>query len=342
MFIRYFKTLSALLLAMSALTMSACTGNVSTASATGEPYDADAAAAAVAEAPGEAADSKTTDVKEPEEHKLSFATADEAIEWMRNTPDADKYMAGILPDMARDQLDYCVKLLNSKYPRFIIADKATMHVYLYDKYGCEIERYGMACARNFGTKHRRGDNRTPDGFFTAEGIYNSTDWLYTNDAGYTSPAKGVYGPKFIRVNVPNTRSIGLHGTNAPGSIGRRASHGCMRLRNEDIKKLAAKAQVGMPIIISPGPKDIAVNEREHHPVPSVAVVPGVPRAKKGNAPYMSPAKPKKKHDKTPADSVSPGASSAPAAPVAPEQPTPPPAETPAAPEVPASPATPAE
>lgn len=42
---------------------------------------------------------------------------------------------------------------------------------------------------------------------------------------------------------------GLHGTNEPNSIGRAASHGCVRLRNEDIAYLFAMVDVGTPVFI---------------------------------------------------------------------------------------------
>jgi lipoprotein-anchoring transpeptidase ErfK/SrfK len=40
------------------------------------------------------------------------------------------------------------------------------------------------------------------------------------------------------------KSYGIHGTNAPRSVGHAASHGCIRLRNRDIEKLFTMVQVG--------------------------------------------------------------------------------------------------
>lgn len=37
---------------------------------------------------------------------------------------------------------------------------------------------------------------------------------------------------------------GIHGTNAPGSIGKAASHGCIRMRNRDAEELFDMVQVG--------------------------------------------------------------------------------------------------
>lgn len=41
----------------------------------------------------------------------------------------------------------------------------------------------------------------------------------------------------------------LHGTNKPGSIGQAVSHGCVRLRNEDVAYLYSVVEVGTPVYI---------------------------------------------------------------------------------------------
>jgi hypothetical protein len=41
----------------------------------------------------------------------------------------------------------------------------------------------------------------------------------------------------------------LHGTNKPETIGQAVSHGCIRLRNEDIEKLYEMVEVGTPVYI---------------------------------------------------------------------------------------------
>lgn len=44
-------------------------------------------------------------------------------------------------------------------------------------------------------------------------------------------------------------TIGIHGTNDPSSIGNSVSHGCVRMRNEDITKLAKVLPLGTPVDI---------------------------------------------------------------------------------------------
>lgn len=47
----------------------------------------------------------------------------------------------------------------------------------------------------------------------------------------------------------NKKGLGLHGTNNPDAIGRVASHGCVRLANWDIVRLATKVKAGVPVAI---------------------------------------------------------------------------------------------
>ena len=47
----------------------------------------------------------------------------------------------------------------------------------------------------------------------------------------------------------NKKGIGLHGTADPDSIGRSASHGCVRLANWDVVRLAGRVKGGVPVSI---------------------------------------------------------------------------------------------
>ena len=199
-----------------------------------------------------------------------FATAEKAIEFMKNSGDWDKYSEGIIPQMAEDCLEYAQKLINSPYDRFIVVDKHRMYVILFDKYGREEKSYCMACAKNYGSKHKKADSRTPEGFFSAQGVYDSTDWLFRDDNGKLSRKRGQFGPRFIRLRTPVTSQIGIHGTCAPKSIGSRCSHGCIRITNEQILELVEFVEVGMPIIVSPSLKDTEVNKAEGYDIPWIS------------------------------------------------------------------------
>lgn len=42
---------------------------------------------------------------------------------------------------------------------------------------------------------------------------------------------------------------GIHGTNAPASIGHAASHGCIRMRQQDLEELFELVEIGTPVEI---------------------------------------------------------------------------------------------
>jgi len=54
-------------------------------------------------------------------------------------------------------------------------------------------------------------------------------------------ANSPVGTRWIGLNL---KGYGIHGTNAPRSIGRAASHGCIRLKNRDVERLFAMLRVG--------------------------------------------------------------------------------------------------
>lgn len=72
--------------------------------------------------------------------------------------------------------------------------------------------------------------------------------------GFGSP---IYGPvafgtsarSAVLTDWPGGGFIGIHGTNQPGLLPGRVSHGCIRLRNADIRRLARRMPVGTPIHI---------------------------------------------------------------------------------------------
>ena len=54
------------------------------------------------------------------------------------------------------------------------------------------------------------------------------------------------GPRAIYLGWSEYR---IHGTNAPGSIGRAASSGCIRMYNKDVKDLYERVHIGAPVYV---------------------------------------------------------------------------------------------
>jgi lipoprotein-anchoring transpeptidase ErfK/SrfK len=64
------------------------------------------------------------------------------------------------------------------------------------------------------------------------------------------------GPRWVGLNK---KGYGIHGTNMPGSIGKAASHGCIRMRNRDIVQFFALVSVGDTVEIH-GQRDEEIAE----------------------------------------------------------------------------------
>jgi lipoprotein-anchoring transpeptidase ErfK/SrfK len=69
-----------------------------------------------------------------------------------------------------------------------------------------------------------------------------TDTAYLLPPGPNNPV----GVLWIGLNKPG---IGIHGTNSPQTIGRAASHGCMRVANWDVVRLSKMITKGMTVVI---------------------------------------------------------------------------------------------
>jgi len=66
---------------------------------------------------------------------------------------------------------------------------------------------------------------------------------------YGTRAMGTAAYSNVLTDWPGGGVIGMHGTNAPGLIPGRPSHGCMRLRNADIERLYRLTPIGTPLRI---------------------------------------------------------------------------------------------
>ena len=133
---------------------------------------------------------------------------------------------------------------------FVVVDKQALTLSLMAPDSTLIKCYPIACGTNYGTKTRKGDRKTPEGCFHINQVLNARGLSHDFGDG-KGPVRDAYGPWFLRLDVPGYRDIGIHGTHLPESIGSRATEGCIRLRNEDIKDLKGHVGVGTPVIILP-------------------------------------------------------------------------------------------
>jgi lipoprotein-anchoring transpeptidase ErfK/SrfK len=81
---------------------------------------------------------------------------------------------------------------------------------------------------------------SPVGSFTVVNHIANPTWYYKGKI--VGPGQG--NPVGTRWMGLSARGYGIHGTNVPSSIGKNASHGCIRLRNSDIEQLFELVAVG--------------------------------------------------------------------------------------------------
>jgi lipoprotein-anchoring transpeptidase ErfK/SrfK len=81
---------------------------------------------------------------------------------------------------------------------------------------------------------------------------------FVNERYVLSDARGPFGPNALGISAHSDvlqhvwvedGPIGIHGTNEPWSLGRAASHGCVRVANVVMRRLFALAPAGTPVIV---------------------------------------------------------------------------------------------
>ncbi|WNC16805.1 L,D-transpeptidase [Brevibacillus brevis] len=82
---------------------------------------------------------------------------------------------------------------------------------------------------------------TPSGDFT---IVSKVPYPNSYPGGPLS----VFGTYWLGLSKPH---YGIHGTNNPSSIGKYVSHGCIRMYNQDVNRLARLVPIGTPVRIRP-------------------------------------------------------------------------------------------
>ena len=157
--------------------------------------------------------------------------------------------------MVLNYFGYQKKVAEISNASFILINKETMTLSVYDYKGNEVVEYPIACGLNYGNKEKIGDMKTPEGVFHVSDIQNSSQWTHDFKDGLGEIA-GAYGPHFIRLEVPGHKGIGIHGTHKPESIGTRATEGCIRLNNSDVVDLINYVSIGMVVIIVPSQHDV--------------------------------------------------------------------------------------
>ena len=89
------------------------------------------------------------------------------------------------------------------------------------------------------------DSPSPEGDFVI--INHAVNPVYRHNGKEIQPGKdNPLGTRWMGLSL---KGYGIHGTNVPKSIGKAASHGCFRMRRQDVEDLYSRVQVGDKVTI---------------------------------------------------------------------------------------------
>ncbi len=186
---------------------------------------------------------------------MNFTKVPEKLPMKCDSPSLDEISRELKYPVSLDSL----KAGSGEYALVIEKEKQAMEIYKRADFGWAFEKnYRVSTGKNPGNKTRQGDLKTPESpewkSFRVMSIEKSSDWLFEGERAY--------GPYAARLNAGSWDKHGnhnkdgyspilIHGTNEPEKIGARASHGCVRLRNEDILEAIARGylRAGTKVII---------------------------------------------------------------------------------------------
>jgi hypothetical protein len=101
--------------------------------------------------------------------------------------------------------------------------------------------------RVLSTRAAVGSPSTP----TPTGTFHVDQRLYSNDPGgpFGPSAVGIAAYSEVLTGWTQGGPIAIHGTNRPDLIGQAVSNGCIRVRNEVVRRIFAATLAGTPVVI---------------------------------------------------------------------------------------------
>ena len=135
--------------------------------------------------------------------------------------------------------------LAKRYRTIITIDRSSFRLRLFK---------GYRVSKTYGVAVGAAGYDTPGGLYNIQNKQVNPAWSAPNKPwaglyrGRTVPGGSPENPLKARwMGIAN--GVGIHGTGDPGSIGTRASHGCIRMRVPEVIDLFPRVPVGTPVLI---------------------------------------------------------------------------------------------
>ena len=126
---------------------------------------------------------------------------------------------------------------------YLVLKLSERTLYLYNQQSL-IKSYTVAVGRTGW--------ETPTGRFSIFEMQQNPAWQHPFTGEIIPPGdNNPLGQRWLGFWSDGTNSIGFHGTPNEASIGQAMSHGCVRLRNQDVVELYEKVALGTPVYVVP-------------------------------------------------------------------------------------------
>jgi lipoprotein-anchoring transpeptidase ErfK/SrfK len=135
--------------------------------------------------------------------------------------------------------------LRKRYRTIITIDRSSFKLRLFKN---------LKLRKSYGVAVGAAGYDTPRGLYSIQNKQVNPAWSAPD-----KPWAGLYRGKTVAGGSPENplkarwlgiaNGVGIHGTGDPGSIGSRASHGCIRMRVPDVIDLFPRVPVGTPVLI---------------------------------------------------------------------------------------------
>ncbi|NJK38294.1 MAG: L,D-transpeptidase [Oscillatoriales cyanobacterium RM2_1_1] len=126
---------------------------------------------------------------------------------------------------------------------YLVIRLSDRRVYLYQNHQLESS-YPIAIGR--------AGWETPTGQYQVIQMIRNPAWQHPFTGEIIPPGpENPLGDRWIGFWTDGTNFIGFHGTPNEETVGTAASHGCIRMLNQDVLKLFDTVQIGTPVIVAP-------------------------------------------------------------------------------------------
>lgn len=109
---------------------------------------------------------------------------------------------------------------------------------------------GSTVVKSYAIAVGRAGWETPRGTFQVKQMFRNPTWIHPLKKGIVIPGgdpENPLGRFWIGFWSDGKNWIGFHGTDNPKSVGKAASHGCIRMHNADVEELFKKISLGTEV-----------------------------------------------------------------------------------------------